>query len=515
MATQRLLVALQVSALCAAAAATDPIRVDGGLVSGTTGKDASVHVYKGIPYAAPPVGELRWKAPKAVIGWQGVRTADQFAASCVQKIAEERKPWTTEFMTHTPISEDCLHLNIWTAAASANEKRPVLVWIYGGGLVEGSGAVDVYNGEALAKKGLVVVNMNYRLNVFGFFNHPELTKESDRGSSGNYGYLDQVAALEWVNRNIAAFGGDPARVTIAGQSAGAGSVLALMASPLAKGLFVGAIADSGSRIGRPSRPLAEAERDGVKFAAALGKSDLKQLRSVPANDLSTAFEAGSLRWGAVVDGWFLPGTIDAVFAAGKQNDVPFITGSNADEGSSAANYGKIPAAEFTKKAHERFGAMTDAYLKLYPADTDAHASLSQVESPRDEYLVSTYLWAVNRAKTAKTPIHTYYWTHALPGPDKNMFQAFHTSEVPYFFNSLDHSPRSFDKTDHAIAERLSSYWVNFVTTGNPNGKGLPAWPEFKAEEKMVTELGEHIGPRPIAAAAKAAFFEEYIRHGGK
>ncbi len=212
--------AMVLAALPSAAAIQQPVKVKSGLISGDISGSSSIAVFKGIPYAAPPVGDLRWRAPRPVAPWQGIRKTDQFSASCVQNIVTERKPWTFEFMTHGEISEDCLYLNIWTPAKSAAEKRPVLLWMYGGGNVEGSAAVPVYDGEGLAKKGLVVVTINYRLGVFGFFTHPELTKESD--TSGNYGILDQLAALHWVHENIAAFGGDPARVTIAGQSAGAG-----------------------------------------------------------------------------------------------------------------------------------------------------------------------------------------------------------------------------------------------------------------------------------------------------
>src|SRR5215469_2755528 len=227
-----------------------PLKVEGGQISGVPGKDTSILVFKGIPYAAPPVGDLRWRAPKPVLAWQGVRKADQFGNSCIQNIVTERKPWTYEFMTHTEINEDCLYLNVWTPAKSANERLPVYIYIHGGGNTEGSGAVPAYDGEGLAKKGIIVVTVNYRLGIFGFFTHPELTAESDVRASGNYALLDLIAALRWVHENIAAFGGNPNRVTIGGQSAGASNTHSLVASPLAKGLFQGAIAESGSSVGR-------------------------------------------------------------------------------------------------------------------------------------------------------------------------------------------------------------------------------------------------------------------------
>jgi para-nitrobenzyl esterase len=499
------MILLLAGALSAFAAIQDPVQVDGGQIAGIAGSDPKVRIYKGIPYAAPPIGDLRWRAPKPVSAWQRVRKTDRFGPSCVQKIVEERKPWTYEFMTHTAVSEDCLYLNIWTAAANPADKRPVLVWIYGGGLSEGSGAAPAYDGEALARKGLVVVNMNYRVNIFGFFSHPELSSESGRNASGNYGYLDQLAALQWVQRNIAAFGGDPAQVTIAGQSAGAGSVHALTASPLAKGLFVRAIAESGSRVGRSMRKLSDGETDGVRFAKLRGAGSLRDLRAISADSLFNTTDGDQFRWGAVVDGWFLPADIDTVFAQGKQNDVPVLTGSNADEGSSVPMYGKIPAAEWEKQAKDRYGERAAEFLNLYPPEPDA-----QKNSARHDYLVSTYIWAVNRGKTARTPLYTYYWTHPEPGPDRDVYGAFHTSEVPYVFAALS-THRPWDANDRKIAETMSSYWVNFVKTGNPNGAGLPKWPAFDPASHTVMELGDAFAPRQIAAAPNFKFFTDYYR----
>jgi len=280
-----------------------------------------------------------------------VRRADQFGASCIQTIVEERKPWTYEFMAHTPISEDCLYLNVWTAAQSASEKRPVFVWLYGGGYTEGSTAVPVYDGEQLARRGLVVVTINYRLGVFGFLAHPELTKESDHNASGNYGTLDQIAALEWVQKNIAAFGGDPGRVTIAGQSAGANSVHNLVASPLAKGLFHRAIAESGSGVISNNRvvTMAEAESAGLKYAESKGSKSIAALRAISWQDLVNGTRTGnSSNFRPLVDGWVLPETVESRMLHGQQNDVPTLTGLNADEGSSNPDYGMIPAGEFTQ-----------------------------------------------------------------------------------------------------------------------------------------------------------------------
>jgi len=277
--------AIALAALPSGAAIRQPVEVKSGLIAGVAAGDSTIAVFKGIPYAGPPVGDLRWRAPRPPAAWQGIRKTDRFSASCVQNIVPERKPWTFEFMTHNEISEDCLYLNIWTPAKSAGEKLPVFFWMYGGGNVEGSASVPVYDGENLAKKGLVVVTINYRLGVFGFFTHPELTKESD--TSGNYGLLDQLAALHWVHDNIAAFGGDPARVTIAGQSAGAGDAHILVASPFAKGLVARAIEESGSSIVSNVRTLSEQEKDGVRFAEAKGLHSLAELRAASWKDLMT------------------------------------------------------------------------------------------------------------------------------------------------------------------------------------------------------------------------------------
>jgi para-nitrobenzyl esterase len=485
------------------------VQVDAGMLSGTASADGRVRIFRGVPYAAPPVGPLRWRAPEPAAPWTGVRNAGAFSSECVQNIVTERKPWTEEFMAHGATSEDCLYLNVWTAAASASERRPVYVWLYGGGLVEGSGSIPVYDGEPLAREGLVVVNLNYRVGVFGYFAHPELTKESPHHASGNYGYLDQVAALQWVRRNIAAFGGDPARVTVGGQSAGAGSVHALTVSPLAKGLFRQAIAESGSGLGRVAKPLAEAEQDGLRFAATRQAGTLAALRALPASALAPPREADP-RWGAVVDGWLLPDTIDRMLGRGGQNDVATLTGLTADEGSSATSYGKISAEDFRKQSREKFGSLADAFLSLYPATSDAEASRSQIDAARDQGLVSMYLWGRLRAKSGRTPLYTYYWNHAMPGPDRDLYRAFHTSEVPYVFNSLHRSNRPWEPADRAIAKTMSSHWRNFVTSGDPNGPGLDPWPAFHGDRLVTMELGDRSGTRPVADAARLKFYSQFF-----
>ena len=474
------------AALSLAAAAEKPVRVTGGQVSGVPGKDRSVTVFKGIPFAAPPVLDQRWQVPGPVVAWKGVRKADTFGASCIQTIVQERKPWTYEFMTHGEISEDCLFLNVWTAAKSAKERRPVFVYIYGGAFSEGSGAVPAYDGEGLARKGLVVVTFNYRVGVLGFLAHPELSREAGTKVSGNYGLHDQVAALRWVRDNIAAFGGDPLRVTIAGQSAGGMSVHSLIASPLAKGLFHRAIVQSGGSsvggggISLGSRTLAAAEGDGKKFADAKGVQSIADLRAMSWQKLTEVVPAAAdgrggtpmMRFSPIVDGVLVPAPVREIVAQGKHNDVPTLTGVNAGElGGLMGSQAPITAAAFVTRTRQRYGAMADEFLKLYPAETDELAAAAQTQSSRDQALVSMCLWAVERAKTSKSRTFTYLWDHALPGPDAARFGAFHSSEVPYVLNTLYMSDRPFAEIDRKIAEMMSSYWANFAAAGDPNGNG--------------------------------------------
>jgi para-nitrobenzyl esterase len=485
-----------------------PIKLETGLISGVSTDVPGVSVFKGIPYAAPPVGDLRWRPPQPPAKWDGVRKADEFADSCVQNLSRSHNPWTAEFMVQNQASEDCLCLNVWTAARSASDRRPVFVWIHGGAFTEGSGEVAVYDGAELAQKGLVVVTINYRLGIFGFFTHPELTKESSHNASGNYGLLDAVAALEWVQKNITAFGGDPRRVTVAGQSAGASAVHALTASPLAKGLFHRAIAESGSGLGRRNRNLAEAEKDGVKFADAKGAHSIRELRVMSAKDLIGG--GGGMRFAPVVDGWFLPADIAEIFAQGKQNDVPMLTGLTADEGSAAPTYGRIKADDFKKQVQQRYGDLAETFLKLYPSDDDAQSSLSQKQSAREQGLVSMYLWAAERARTGKAKAWTYYFSRGIPWPEQPQYAAFHTSEVPYVFGNFKRLNRPWEPVDRQLSATMMAYWVNFATTGDPNGKGLPHWPAFDDKNHTTMELGEKTQPRPVADAARFEFFEKFF-----
>lgn len=515
------LVVLPLAAVTVNGAPKQPIKITGGLVSGVPGTDASITAYKGIPYAAPPIGERRWQAPALVVPWTGVKKADAFGPSCIQTIVQERKPWTYEFMAHNEISEDCLTLNVWTAAKSASERRPVFLYIYGGGFTEGSTAVPVYDGEGLAKKGLVVVTVNYRVGVLGFLAHPELSAESPSKASGNYGLLDQVAALRWVRDNIAKFGGDPSRVTIAGQSAGGMSVHSLIGSPLARGLFQRAIVQSGgSSVGGGGialgvRTLADAEGAGRKWVEAKGAKSIAELRAATwqkiVEPIKVEGAAGAMpRFSPIVDGYVQTASTREIVQQGRQNDVPTLTGANTGELGGMGPQRPVTLQSFTEGARRQYGAMVDEFLKLYPAATDEEAAKAQAESARDRSLVSMYLWSVERAKTAKTKAFLYLWDHTLPGPDAATYGAFHTSEVPYALNTLYMSDRPFVDADHKIAEVMSSYWANFAATGDPNGKGVPTWPSA-GDVPQVMEVGDTTAPVPLTRdAARYEFMKKYL-----
>ncbi len=504
-----------------AAAISQPVQVTGGAVAGVSGRDPSITVFKGIPFAAPPVGDLRWREPQPVIAWEGVRRSEEFSSSCIQTIHNEFKPWTYEFMTHNQISEDCLYLNVWTPAKSSTEKLPVFVWVYGGAFNSGSAAVPLYNGEELAKKGLLVVTFNYRVGVFGFLALPELTREAPYHASGNYGLLDQVAVLRWVQANISHFGGDPARVTVGGQSAGSISVHYLTASPLAKGLFIGAIMESGgSTVGRMGirldpKTLAQAEADGEKFMHGYGAATLAQFRAMPWQKLAGT-EPG-LQFIPIVDGYLLPAAVPTVFAEGRQNDVVSLTGMNTGELEGLAGPQATPTTveAYQQEVKKRFGNRADEFLKLYPAATEEQIEAAFEESARDSNVTALYLWAQLRAKTSKTLVYEYLWNHTLPGPDAARYGAFHSSELPYVLDTLDMSDRPFTPQDQEIANVMSSYWANFVTHGDPNGKGVAHWQPVGYRPEVM-EVGNDFKQVPVAGSqAKFDFWKSFLLTGSE
>jgi para-nitrobenzyl esterase len=498
-----LLTSLLAGTATISAAIPEPVRIDTGLITGTSTTTEDVRVFKGIPFAAPPVGDLRWRAPQPAAHWDGVRKADQFGPVCMQN----RNPNATG----PAPSEDCLYANVWTSAKAATERRPVIVWTYGGAFTGGSGSEPRYDGEALARKGAVVVTYNYRLGAFGFFAHPELTKESGHDASGNYGMMDMAAALHWVQRNIASFGGDPARVTIAGESAGAFLVSAMVGSPEGKGLFKRAISQSGAWMGIGIGKMttrAQAEEAGVKLAQSMGSSSLAEMRAKPAGDLLKNGRGA----GIVVDGWYVPEDLSATFAKGKENDADVLVGSNRDEGTFFARPGtNVSAAEFEARAKQRFGDLAAAYARLYPAGTDAEAAAAQLATTRDEMGWHMRTWALLQGKHSKDKSYLYYFTRVPPVAEGRPSRgATHTAELSYMFNNLLPGAPWTD-IDKKLAETMSSYWVNFAATGNPNGKGLPEWHVYSEKAAQAMVLGDTVSVGTGIDPAILAFYDSYYR----
>lgn len=460
------------------------VQTEAGLISGV--KTDDITAYKGIPFAASPIGDLRWKAPQPVKHWDGVRKCVSFSASPMQAKPTPFMVYTSEFLIpESPISEDCLYLNVWTGAKTKTDKRPVFVWIYGGGFTSGGSACPIYDGRAMAKKGVVFVSINYRVGVFGFLAYPELTKEANGEGSGNYGLLDQVAALRWVRKNIAAFGGDPNNVTIGGQSAGSMSVNCLVASPLAKGLFSRAIAESGSLVVKnpllASSTLQAAEAQGTKLAEEAGAKTLAEMRAIPAEEVLKKFQG---RFAPIVDGYVLPESVPEIFAANKQNHVPLITGWNDDEFG-----GQTKSKEdFKKWAETQYGTDATTFLKYFPAETDEQAKESQIKLSRDQvFAVAGFKWAALQSKYANSAVYVYNFDRKVPAEgDMKKYGAFHTAEVPYMLDNLKSlSNRPFEPADRELAKTMSGYWVNFIKTGNPNGAGLPEWPKYNTTSYKI------------------------------
>ncbi|MDE1939644.1 MAG: carboxylesterase family protein [Alphaproteobacteria bacterium] len=478
----------------AQAATPDALIIDGGKIAVAIPSAEGVRVYKGLPYAAPPVGDLRWREPAPVVPWSGVRAVDAFAPNCLQpKVYHDIDPFNPS------MSEDCLYLNVWTAA-KPGEARPVFVWIHGGGYQAGYGAEPRHDGTVLAEKGLVVVTINYRLGVFGFLAHPELTAESPHHASGDYALMDMIAALRWVQRNIATFGGDPNRVTIAGESAGADAVSRLMASPEARGLFQRAIGESGAGFGTtPDDSLATAEAKGEAFTRAMDGDTIAQLRKRSSAELLALELASNENWGfgPDIDGWILPAAPDQIFAAGKQNDVPMLVGWNADEGSLFED-GVFGTQSLSELLSSRFGHRSAEAAKFYPSATADELRRSRETYAGDKVIAEpTWLWAAAQTKTGRAPVYLYVFARHPPIPpdwfgaayEGKDVGAFHSGEIPYVFGHPDIFP-SWQPTadDRTLADLMSSDWAAFAATGNPNGEGRPAWPTYDPEgtaQRMV------------------------------
>lgn len=491
------------------ATAQPVVRTQSGRISGL--QEGDVRIFKGVPFAAPPVGELRWRAPQPVQPWEDVRECTAFPPSAMQPNPVPFAMWTQEFITPAePMSEDCLYLNIWTTAQNAREKRPVFVWIHGGGFLSGSGACPVYDGEEMAKKGVVYVTINYRLGLFGFLAHPELSTESGNSASGNYALLDQIAALKWVKENIAAFGGDPNNVTISGQSAGSMSVNALMASPLAKGLFQRAIAQSGGILsGRISKSLVEAEQSGESFLVKAGVSNIADLRKFSAQELQEL--AGAMPFGTfapILDGYVLPTDLTERMRSGNFNDVPLLSGWVTGDGALMGPANTTTPEQFRLEALEQYGPNAKEFLRIFPGGTEEEIKASKTKVAMITFAALTpHLLA----QYGKSPVWVYQFSHVPPDkPDFPNYGAFHTSEVPYALNALKHWDRPWQPYDLELAGRMSDAWVRFARTGNPNGPGLPEWKAYKKEEGNIMEFGDKIVLRPGLMKAELDFMDKVM-----
>jgi para-nitrobenzyl esterase len=481
-----------------------PVQTQSGLVSGVAGTDATITVFKGIPYAEPPVGNLRWAAPRPPRSWQGVRQADHFSDACTQKFPKLDSAKT----------EDCLYLNIWTPARSASDALPVIVWIHGGGFRVGSGREPLFDGEDLAKKGLVVVTLNYRLGVLGFFVHPELTAESTHKASGNYGLLDQLTALQWVQHNIAAFGGDPNKVTIFGQSAGAFSVNCLVASPLAKGLFRGAISDSGgvgAGFGRTDMPsLEESEKAGVEFAESVGARSLAELRALPAEIL---LQTGTIV-GPNVDGWLLPESAESLLGSGRENKVPMLLGSNSDEGQHIIR-SALSARDYVERARTAYGEDAKEFLVLYPSDSDDSAKVSQQHQFADQAALAERALADDVVRGGANAF-LYYFSYLDTGGYNSEPSALglklgadHGAELPYVFGLLNRWKSAVPESDLKLENVVMSYWTNFVKTLDPNGSGVLVWKSFGDSRDAAMVLDQSVGMRTHPRTAQLDFLRAH------
>jgi para-nitrobenzyl esterase len=517
------------------------VKTEGGVIQGTV--EEGLAVYRGIPYAAPPVGDLRWRAPQPAAKWQGVRMAEQFGAPCIQ---------SNKAIENNPIkhSEDCLYLNVWTPARSATDRLPVMFWIHGGGFTAGATLERLYHGEQLAKKGVVMVTIGYRLGVMGFLAHPGLGAEHPRRVSGNYGVLDMIAGLQWVQRNIAAFGGDPARVTIFGESAGGAAISILCGSPLARGLFHRAISQSGgffappigSSAGGPmaGRLLADAEKAGAAWAATLGAATIADLRRLPAEKLLAASTpagrgaaapppppAGTVvtsppaarpSTSPVVDGWVIVDDYYRLYEAGRYNDTPILVGYNSDEG---ASIGTPQSPEsYIEGVRQRYGPFADKLLALYPSGEGKVAKTARDLSRDVSFGWATWTWARLQTRTGKSKAFLYYFDQHPDYPaDSPRFGwgAPHAAEVPFVFQHLDLRQAERTPEDKGLSDTIVAYWINFATHGDPNGSGLPDWPVFSEAKPQAMYFAHTAHPGPVASEEGLKALEAYFawqRSGG-
>ncbi len=483
-------------------ASAQKVHTEAGTVEGFTTPDAQVIAYKGIPYAAPPIGNLRWAPPQPVIPWHGTLIAKDFGHHCIQFGTNA----DMVFLDPGP-SEDCLNLNIWAPAHAKPGSLPVMVWIFGGGFTTGATSEPRQDGQFLANHHVVVVSMNYRLGMLGYFTSPELTKESPHHASGNYGLMDQGAAIAWVARNVRAFGGDPKNITIFGESAGSFSVSAQMASPISKGLISKAIGESGAGFWSqsiPFQPLDQREtHDAELTQKALDTTSLADLRKIPAETLAnTAAFRDSRAFPPGIDGFFLPDTLTNLYAAGEEAHIPLLAGWNADEVRNNATHAKVlmTADNWTKLAHVTFKEKADAFLQQYPASTDAEALRSAGDYASDKFIVyTTWRWLESDVATSKAPAYRYRLDLVPPGDKFHPAGsgAFHSDDIEYVFGTLDSRQQAtWRPEDRALSSQIQQYWTNFARTGDPNGPGLPGWPVYKPTDWQVLHLDTTSAAKP-------------------
>lgn len=503
-----------------AAQLPEPLQLESGPIAGSEQRDG-VQIFRGIPYAAPPVGDLRWQPPQPVAPWDEVRDSSRFAASCIQPAGVGR-PNIAVVPGAPPLSEDCLYLNVWTAAAAEDAPRPVMVYFYGGLFTEGAGSIPLYDGTQLAQQGAVVVTLNYRLGAFGFFTHPALAEESPQGAAGNYGIQDMLAALRWVQANIAVFGGDPDRVTVFGQSAGAMAIASLVASPLSEGLFHRAISQSGAWMGLGMgrmQTLAAVQQRNAEAAATLGATTAEDLRALPAEQVAEGLRSS----GMLVDGWVIPEDPSLTFAAGRQQPVDVLVGSNSDEGSFVP--AGPTAVQWREQVAARWGEAANTMLAYYPAGDDAEAASSSQRAFSDGTSWHMRLYAGYQAALGQQA-WVYYFTQQPPvDPGVTDLGAAHSAEIPYVFDNLAQLrlyPDSGSPTlaaasadERLLAQRMSAYWVNFARSGDPNGEGLPVWPAYRDMESAVMILDTQPRPEPVVEQVKwaqyAALYRQQLR----
>ena len=483
-----------------------PVKVEQGLVQGTN--EDGLTVYRGIPFAAPPVGDLRWRAPQPILPWEGVRDTIKFAPGPMQG---GRPP--------SGMSEDCLYLNVWTPAKSPRDRIPVLVWIYGGGFSAGATSDRNYSGEKLAKKGVVLVSIAYRVGQLGFLAHPELSAETTNHVSGNYGLLDQIAGLQWVQKNIAAFGGDPNKVTIFGESAGGVAVSMLCASPLAKGLFQGAISQSGGSFGPPRsstnfpgenlKRLADAERAGEAYATNAGVSSIAELRKVAPDKLPSGRSVGN-SW-PIIDGWMIPNDQYKLYSAGKYNHTPVLVGYNSDEG---ASFSPPRSPEnYITNLNARYGPFADRLLKAYPVGSNTVAKTARDLTRDTMFGWHTWTWARLQAQTGQSKVFYYYFDQHPQYPEgsaRASYGSSHGADVPYVFEHLNPRNPQIKQADLEISDAMSTYWVNFAKHGDPNGKGVPAWPAFREKKPQVMYFNQTPLPGPVPSAEALKVLDGYF-----